>query len=273
MQVVYLGEELGDLGYCQSTSKISSLYLYEEILSKIREIIPGKELISISMTGSSTIKATAGEYKPAVLEYDDDLKAALNPSWIFKKCLEGKDDVTPNADFVIFPKQKNLALAIYSLVAPVIVFENKDYICAGVILRGALQKYGKILFEEIIRVMKTIDYVRVVLSTDNPYEFQSNKLTSIKNEIGLEKRTDIGFVPGSKSFITTKNDQNEVVDEIELELDLDLDDKFKMTLPDYIQKIAEEYGIKFIPGFVNPNITENLFGYGSKGNNAIIVFD
>lgn len=175
--------QLGELGYCQVPKKMGEesekqLRIIEDI---IKAKFPKREIIITSMTGSSEIEATGGEYFPKIREYDPCIKVIFMPRAINYYCSIGMDPYLPQSDFILWDaKFHNIVVTTFSREAPILAFESSNGRKAlGVILRPSLNKYGDYLFKTISEALGGI--VNVTLVTCNHYEYHEGSIPSLVN--------------------------------------------------------------------------------------------
>lgn len=166
---------LGDLGFCQSVSKMGSHY--DEQLQKIRQQLPkGVKLITTAMLSSKLAEESNFSARPVVRLYTPDTDGMFDPYQIYRFCQEGLDLVRPAADFVVYnPKlsgRRKLAIATFSREAPILVFYSSNgSVAIGTILRKSLLKYGRQLFKNVQTAMGEGEItVNLVTSTFFEYE-------------------------------------------------------------------------------------------------------
>lgn len=207
IKIQVLGKDCLPMGFCQNPKKIPFIE-YHNALKKISEYLPaGAELRTISMTSGSKLEKFKYKIDPKILEYDPDLDAAFNPTKIFCNCENKNDEFRPSADFVIFKKQSqkcskyNIAVAAYSITAPVFVFESETNIAIGVMLKPQLIEYGEYIFGEIMKKMQGDVKLYVPICTHYNYPgwgaipdhirsiaYRFSQITEI--EIGRDTETD-----------------------------------------------------------------------------------
>lgn len=171
---------LGDLGFCQSVSKMGNHY--DEQLKKIRQQLPeGVKLITTAMLNSKLAEESNFSARPVVRLYTPDTDGMFNPYQIYRFCQEGLDLVRPTADFVVYnPKysaEKKLAIATFSREAPILVFSSSNgSVAVGTVLRKSLLKHGMQLFRDVRVAMGEGEIITVNLVTSTYFKYEEGTI-------------------------------------------------------------------------------------------------
>lgn len=172
---------LGDLGFCQSVSKMGNHY--DEQLKKIRQQLPkGVKLITTAMLSSKLAEESNFSARPVVRLYTPDTDGMFDPHQIYRFCQEGLDMVRPAADFVVYnPKlsgRRKLAIATFSREAPILVFASSNgSMAVGTVLRKSLLTHGMQLFIDAQTAMGEGE-ITVTLETSTYFEYEEGTIAN-----------------------------------------------------------------------------------------------
>lgn len=189
---------LGDLGFCQSVSKMGNHY--DEQLKKIRQQLPeGVKLITTAMLSSKLAEEYDFSARPVVRLYTPDTDGMFDPYQIYFFCREGLDLARPAADFVVYnPRysaEKKLAIATFSRAAPILVFySDNGSVAVGTVLRKSLLEHGESLFEDVDTAMGG-GKITVHLVTSSHFRYPEGTIP--KRIKLLAKAFKMHYVPGS----------------------------------------------------------------------------
>ena len=181
------------IGFSQSIKYFKNMEDYIEQLEKVKNNCPKQNLIGISLTSAEIMKEQNYNYMPSILAYKKEFDSIVNPIEVFKRCLVGEDEFSPNVDFIIFFEEDNTACFAYSKGAPVLLFESEDKTvkCLGTILRPALINYGEYIFNKIKEYIGPNMTVKTLLCAGYKYNDYGQIEENIK---ALAQKTDIQYI-------------------------------------------------------------------------------
>lgn len=175
MPIFIIGKTvLGKSGFCQVPSKIGEKF--DALLSSIEAMVPHK-LLMTSMTGWEECTKTNGCYYPKIRKVYPGISEMFDPRAIYHYCEKGEDKFRPGADFIIWDKSLQIAVATFSREAPILAFESERGKALGVILRPSLMKYGDYVFSTMKEALG--DGITVTLVTCNHFEYPEGSIPSV----------------------------------------------------------------------------------------------